>query len=91
MGGKVYHYKDSSNLDIDFVIQLRDGRWGAAEAKMVTYEFDKAADSLLRLKSKMMKVGIRDPSFLMILNITRGIAVRRDDGIIEVPIDCLGP
>ncbi|MDR0523539.1 MAG: DUF4143 domain-containing protein [Candidatus Methanoplasma sp.] len=91
LGGEVCYYSDNSGLEVDFVIQLKDGRWGAIEAKMGTSEFEKATRNLNRLRDKMVSGGLREPSFLMILNVTGQIAIRREDGIIEAPIDCLGP
>jgi predicted AAA+ superfamily ATPase len=89
--GKVYHYRDNSGLEVDSIMQLRDGRWGAVEVKMGVNEFDKAAENLLRLKAKMAGTGVPEPSFLMILNAVGGVAHRRADGVTEVPLDCLGP
>lgn len=91
IGGRVMHYRDSTGLEVDQIIELDDGRWGAAEVKLGTFEFEKAATNLLRLEEKMIGQKVRKPSFLMILNGTGAAAHVRDDGIIEVPIDCLGP
>ena len=85
------HSRDSTGLEVDQIIELDDGRWGAAEVKLGTFEFEKAATNLLRLEEKMIGQKVRKPSFLMILNGTGAAAHVRDDGIIEVPIDCLGP
>jgi predicted AAA+ superfamily ATPase len=90
LDGTVYHYRDSNGLEVDAVIELPDGRWGAVEVKMGSFEFDKAADSLLALKD--LVGGERgDPSFLMILSASGGYAYPRGDGTVVVPIDCLGP
>jgi predicted AAA+ superfamily ATPase len=89
--GRVFHYRDGADLEVDEIIQLEDGRWGAAEVKLGTFEFEKAASNLIRLKNKMVEAGAEEPSFLMILNATGGAAHTRPDGIVEVPIDCLGP
>lgn len=91
LGGRVYHYRDNSELEVDQIIQLEDGRWGAAEVKMGTSDFDKAAANLIRLKEKMIEAKVREPSFLMILNVTGVAAHTRSDGIVEMPIDCIGP
>ncbi|MDR1954864.1 MAG: DUF4143 domain-containing protein [Candidatus Methanoplasma sp.] len=91
IGGEVFYYRDSNGLEVDFIIQLDDGRWGAIEAKLGTYEFEKATHNLFRMRDKIVAGGVREPSFMMILNATGGIAVKREDGVIEVPIDCLGP
>jgi predicted AAA+ superfamily ATPase len=89
--GRVLYYRDSNGLEADAIVESRDGRWGAVEMKMGVSEFDKAAKNLNRLKEKMIGAGYREPSFLMILNVTGGAAHTRPDGVIEVPIDCLGP
>jgi predicted AAA+ superfamily ATPase len=91
LGGEVFYYRDDDGTEVDFIIQLKDGRWGAAEAKMGRHQFEKATHNLLKLRKKMVASGAKEPSFLIILNVTGGIAVQREDGIIEVPIDCLGP
>jgi predicted AAA+ superfamily ATPase len=91
LGGRVFHYRDNSKLEIDQIIQLDDGRWGAAEVKLGTSESEKAAANLLRMKTKMTAAGAKEPSFMMILNATGAAAHTRPDGIIEMPVDCLGP
>ncbi|MDR1405460.1 MAG: DUF4143 domain-containing protein [Candidatus Methanoplasma sp.] len=88
--GEVYHYLDNTGLEVDEIIELRDGRWGAAEVKMGISEFEKGADNLLSLAEKV-KDKMGPPSFLMILNATGGLSYTRDDGVSVVPIDLLGP
>ncbi|MDR0524170.1 MAG: DUF4143 domain-containing protein [Candidatus Methanoplasma sp.] len=89
--GTVFHYRDSSGLEIDEIVELRDGRWGAAEVKMGVDDFDKAAKSLNRLRDKIEGAGGRPPSFLMVVGAAGGVARARPDGVSEVPLDCLGP
>ncbi|MDR1690730.1 MAG: DUF4143 domain-containing protein, partial [Candidatus Methanoplasma sp.] len=40
-GGRVYHYRDSNDLEIDNIVELPDGRWGAFEVKLGDFEVDK--------------------------------------------------
>ena len=87
----VFHYRDNSDLEVDAVIETGGGDWGAVEVKMGRNQFDKAAANLIRMKNKMVEAGCREPSFMMILNATGGVANTRPDGVVEVPIDCLGP
>ncbi|MDR0523603.1 MAG: DUF4143 domain-containing protein [Candidatus Methanoplasma sp.] len=91
IGGRVFHYRDDSGLEADAIVELDDGRWGAAEVKLGPFEFDKAAANLVRLKEKMIAAGAAPPSFLAILSASGGAAHMRPDGIAEVPMDCLGP
>ena len=30
----VYHYRDARGVEVDAIIQMNDGRWGAVEVKM---------------------------------------------------------
>ncbi|WP_048112684.1 ATP-binding protein [Candidatus Methanoplasma termitum] len=91
IGGRVFHYRDDSDLEVDEIIQLEDGRWGAVEVKLGTFEFEKAAANLIRMKNKMVEAGAEKPSFLMIVSATGNVAHTRPDGVIEAPIDCLRP
>jgi predicted AAA+ superfamily ATPase len=89
LGGQVFFYRDEHDFEIDAIIGLDDGRWGAIEIKIGTHQFDEAAGNLLKLKARMEKV-MRAPSFLMILNATGGASGTRADGVHVVPIDLLG-
>jgi len=88
LDGKVYHYRDKTNLECDAIIVLRDGRWGAIEVKMGAKEFDLAAQNLFELKERINIQKMSEPSFLMILTGT-DIGYTREDGVHIVPIGCL--
>ena len=90
LDGKVYHYRDKDELEADAILQLPNGKWGAAEIKLGTFEFDYAASNLLRLKKKLAWE-TAPPSFLAIITASGGMAWQRDDGVFVVPIDCLAP
>ena len=32
--GEVFHYRDNCGVEVDAIVQLRDGRWGAIEVKL---------------------------------------------------------
>lgn len=87
MDGEVYHYHDSDGLEVDAVVRLWDGRWGAMEVKLTDNWADKAAENLIKLRSKI-DGSMRPPSFLAVLTAT-GPAYTRDDGVHVVPIACL--
>jgi len=88
--GKVFHYRDRYNREVDCIVESEGGKWGAFEVKLGSNEFDKAAVNLLDLK-KRMAPDIPEPAFLAILSASGGGAYMRDDGVAVVPIDCLGP
>ena len=86
--GEIFHYRDKDQLEIDLIVSLKDGRWGAIEVKLGEYQADEAASNLIKLKNKVDTSRIGDPSFLMIL--TGGkYAYKRKDNVLVVPIGCL--
>lgn len=85
LDGEVYHYNDSSGLEVDLIIELRDGRWAGIEVKLGENEVDKASSNLFKL-AKIHKS--KKPSFLMILTNTE-LGYQREDGIYVIPIGCL--
>jgi len=86
--GNVYHYRDKSGLEIDAIIQLADGRWGATEIKMGAGDIESASENLLKFQAKIDTDKAGNPSFLMILTCTE-YAFRMNNGIWIVPIGCL--
>lgn len=88
--GKVYHYREEKDFEIDAVLELRNGSWGAVEIKLGADEetLQGAANSLLKLKDKINTDLKGNPSFLMILYGGR-YAYKREDGVFVVPIGCL--
>jgi predicted AAA+ superfamily ATPase len=89
LDGEVFHYHDKSGLEADAIICLKDGRWAALEVKMGAKEIEKAAQNLLALRAKVNADKMREPTFLMVLTASE-IAYRRKDGVLVVPIGCLG-
>ncbi|MGI6377885.1 ATP-binding protein [bacterium] len=84
--GKVYYYNDSTGLEVDLIVELRDGSWGGIEVKLGSNELDKACSNLQKLSS----ISSVKPSFLMILTNTQ-MAYQRPDGVYVVPLGCLKP
>jgi len=88
LGGEVYRYKDKTGLEIDAIIQLQDGRWGAIQVKMGSHLFDDAADKLKKFAEKIDTKKMGNPSFLSIISATE-YAYQREDGVYVVPIGML--
>jgi len=86
--GNVYHYRDASGTEVDVIIQLNDGRWGAIEVKMGAGFIEEASDNLLKFKAKVDVSKMQEPSFLMILTATE-TAFQMDNGVWVVPLGCL--
>lgn len=88
LGGKVYHYRDHSGLEVDAIVHLSGGKWGALEVKLGEAWIEEAAENLLRLKERIDTEKTEAPSFLAVI-CGIGYAYQRKDGVYVIPIDCL--
>ena len=86
--GNVYHYRDSKNQEIDAIIQLKNGDWGAVEIKMGAGYIEEAENNLLKFKNNVDIEKMNEPSFLMILTAT-DYAFQMKSGVWVVPLGCL--
>ena len=90
INGKVYHYRDASDLECDAVIHLRNGLYGLIEIKLGGDNLiNEGAKNLKRMYSKIDTGKMNNPSFLMVLTATGKYAYRREDGVYVVPVGCL--
>jgi len=87
-GGKVFHYHDNSELEVDAVIEMPDGSWGAFEIKLSQEQIETAAKTLLRMKDKMISAGYQPPTCLAVIT-GGGIAQLREDNVYVIPINAL--
>jgi predicted AAA+ superfamily ATPase len=54
LDGKVYHYRDSTGLEIDAIVELPDETWAAFEIKLgSTQAIETAADNLQKLLTRL--------------------------------------
>lgn len=90
INGSVYHYRDSSNLECDAVIHLRNGSYGLVEIKLGGDKLiNEGVQNLLKLSNKINTDKMSKPSFLMVLTATGNYSYKREDGVYIVPIGCL--
>ena len=88
LDGTVYHYRDAKGIEVDAIIQMRDGRWGAVEVKMGAGDIETAAENLMNFKMNIDTARMQEPSFLMVLTGTE-YAFRMENGVWIVPLGCL--
>lgn len=86
---KVYHYRDSSGLEVDAIVQKHNGDWCAFEIKLGTGQIEEAAASLNKFVSILDKDKVKQPKSLNILTGT-GISYTRKDGINVISLSSLG-
>jgi predicted AAA+ superfamily ATPase len=88
----VYYYADADGLEVDVVIELTDGRWGAFEIKLSEEKVPEAQNSLLRLRNKIganPAAKNREPSFLAVLVGKATFSRQTPEGIYVIPITSL--
>ncbi len=88
--GDLKHYRDSGGNEIDAIVELPNGSWGAFEIKLGMNQVDEAAEKLLKMNEKFQD-SRRPPEFLCVLVGLSSYAYRREDGVYVVPITALGP
>jgi hypothetical protein len=87
---KLYHYQDYNDNEIDAVVEMPDGSWGAFEIKLGANQLDAAAEKLLKIKSGIEKDPKgKPPKILCIVCGLSNAAYVRPDGVIVVPITAL--
>lgn len=90
INGNVYHYRDSSNLECDAVIHLRNGSYGLIEIKLGGDKLiNEGAENLKRLYNKIDTKKMNNPAFLMVLTGVGNYAYKREDNVYVVPIGTL--
>lgn len=89
-GATVSHYRDSSNLEVDAIVQAVDGRWLAVEVKLGASQIEAAAASLTRFRDNIDTTKTRPPAGLVVVTVG-GFAYTRPDGVMVVPLAMLGP
>lgn len=88
-GAHLYHYQDYANKEIDAVLELQDGRWGAFEIKLGANQIDEAARNLLSIRDSIEEGGGTLPSVMCVICGLSNAAYQREDGVFVVPITAL--
>ncbi len=90
-GGRLYHYRDGKGREIDAIVEMSDGRWGAFEIKLGADRIDEGAENLKRIDSLIRDDPKgRPPEFLGVICGMSSAACRREDGVYGMPITSLG-
>ena len=86
---KVYHYRDSSNLEVDAIVQKYNGDWCAFEIKLGTGQIEDAAANLKKFVSILDDKKVKASKSLNIITGT-GISYTRNDGVNVIALASLG-
>jgi hypothetical protein len=85
----VFHYHDSYDLEIDAVVQKRNGDYAAFEIKLGVGFIDEAAANLNKFAKNIDTAKMDLPKSLNIITGT-GMSYRRPDGINVISLTALG-
>ena len=86
--GNLYHFRDNTTgLEIDSIVEMPDGEYGAIEIKLGTDKIEEAAENLLKFNSIVQK----KPKFLCVISGLHEAIIKRPDGVYVIPITVLRP
>ena len=86
---KVFHYRDSTNLEVDAIVQKYSGEYVAFEIKLGIGQIEDAAINLNKFASILDTAKIPAPKSMNIITGT-GISYTRNDGINVISLASLG-
>ena len=90
LSGEVRHYRDSNGKEIDAIIALPDGRWGAVEVKLGGGRMRAGIESLRRVIDQIDTDALGEPAFRLVVTGT-GPVLTADDGTVVAPLSALEP
>lgn len=86
---EIFHYRDSTGLEVDAIVQQSDGTWAAFEVKLGIGMLDEAANNLLKFNDLIDEKKYRKPASLNIITGT-GMSFTRPDGVNVISLASLG-
>ncbi|MBA2700364.1 MAG: DUF4143 domain-containing protein, partial [Chloroflexi bacterium] len=90
MDASVFHYRDSTDLEADVIVERRDGTWAAFEVKLGQAAVDGAAATLRRVAARVDQEKHGKPAVFGVLT-GWGYGYQRPDGVAVIPIGALAP
>ena len=89
MGGVLRHYRNNvSGLEVDAIVELKNGDFGAIEIKLGPDKIEEGINNLNRLSSELTV----EPKFKAIIcGLYPAVTRRKEDGIYILPITALKP
>lgn len=88
--GEVRHYRDSNGKEIDAIVTLPDGRWGAVEVKLGGPQMLAGVESLRDVIEQIDTDAVGEPAFRLVVTGTGPILTADDDTVIS-PLSALAP
>lgn len=89
LGGKVYYYRDETDLEVDAIIVLPNGDWGAVEIKLGSGYIPMAERNLLTMRNRIDTDKVGQPKFLVVVT-GEQYSYRLPSGVRVVSVGNLG-
>lgn len=89
MGGKLFHYQDYKNNEIDAVIELDDGNWCAIEIKLGLAKAEEGSKNLVKVCNEIVANGGKEPVSKCVIYGVGNAAYKNADGVYILPITAL--
>lgn len=87
--GKLYHYQNYNNEEIDAIIELENGSWCGVEIKLGANQIDEAAHNLIKINNKIINAGLKGAQALIVICGLTNASYMRNDGVYVLPITSL--
>lgn len=88
IGAKLYHYRDNNTgLEVDSIVEIADGEYGAIEIKLGSNKEEEAVQSLKKFYGQAEV----KPKFMCVICGLYDAVIKRPDGIYVLPITALKP
>lgn len=89
--GQLFHYQDYNDNEIDAVVLMPDGSWGAFEITLGVSDVEEAAINLLAIKNQIENDPKRGtpPKVMAVICGMANAAYLRPDGVYVLPITAL--
>ena len=89
LNGKLFHYQDYKNNEIDAVIELEDGNWCAFEIKLGINKAEEGAKNLVRVCDFITRNGGKAPLIKCVIYGVGNKVYQNNDGVYVFPITAL--
>jgi predicted AAA+ superfamily ATPase len=82
LGGNVYHYRDETGLEVDAIIELRNGKWLACEIKLGGSGFiAEGIKNTIKLRNKLDNSKLNDMAGLCVITAGKESYTDKETGV----------
>ena len=82
LGGNVYHYRDETGLEVDAIIELRNGKWLACEIKLGGSGFiTEGIKHTVKLKNNLADAKLKDMAGLCVITAGKESYTDKETGV----------